>query len=160
MIAAATKGHSIISKLICFITGEPASHFVLIFNRHVAQINFLGGHITDAGSFFEKNKIIKSVDFNLGMEKSNEMLELLFNEFEEKSPAYDFWATFYTGYRSILYRIFKIKFPRTNKWGRINKSNCVNLIEMLPREITKFPLEIDPESRTPMQILEILENAR
>lgn len=160
MIAAATKGNSIISKIICLITGEPASHFVIIFGKHVAQINFLGGQVVDSGSFLANNKIIKTFDFKLSEEKSDEMLDLVFWKFLSETPKYDFWATFYTGYRAMLYRFFKIKFPRTNKWGRINKSNCVNLVEVFPREVTKFPLEIEPESRTPMQIIEILENSK
>lgn len=128
------------SRLIRFLTRSDCSHFVIVFSQTkkdrglVVQSNFFGVGLSWFKDFSEKNKIVHSLEYDLGLEKEDAIFERILDQHFGKK--YDWGAFFYMGYRLLLKLFLGLPMPTTNLWAKKEKFECIELSETLGEEIT------------------------
>jgi hypothetical protein len=130
-----TKSGAPLSLLIRWGLKQDCSHFVVEFEKLglVFHSNLLGVHIQWANHFLESATIVHSLTFPMGIEEESTLFSSM-AELTEGSP-YDFTAFAYFMWRGLLWRIFKVPFPKKNPWAEKGDFLCTEIAEILPLSI-------------------------
>lgn len=157
-----SRGHNIVSDMICSLTGEPSSHFsVLLYENSVPlilQSNFLGVDFQSYKMFCEKESIVATIDKPMSQTEEDLIFDSIVNGLVGES--YDFGALAYVGWRVALNRVFSIPIPNKNRWSSTNKAICVNLASSLPDQaVPESVKSLDLSMVTPWELYHLLGGA-
>lgn len=144
---ACTKNHSILSKLIRELTGEPASHCILIIdNKMVFHTNLIGPHPEWLASFLETNEVVDHATFELSLEQEEQIWTNVIQSGRKRK--YDISALFSTGLKLILKKI-GIDVDVSNMQSNV-KDHCVEWMKVLS-PVVEVPNNL--EAWTPYQLV-------
>lgn len=130
MRVIATKNNSIMSRLIRWVTSQPASHFAIVFDeKFVFHSNLLGAHPEFFTSFKKRNEIVESEVFFLTLEQEESVYQSIIKTFDGKG--YDFGAFLFAGIYRLANKLFNVEIPYRNKWNGKNKFLCTEIVEAL-----------------------------
>jgi len=125
-----------ISRFISWGLGEPVSHTAFVFDdKFVIHSSLFGVELAWLNTFKKKSDILFDLDYDLPLEKEEEVWTSLIDHFDQNS--YDFGAFAYFIWRGILKKFFKVPFPPTNKWGSSKEFLCTEVIDILPDWLVK-----------------------
>lgn len=147
-----TKNHLPLSKFIRWGLNEPVSHMAVVFDdKIVFHSNFKGIHIEWFETFKKSNEIVYEVNFNLTLDKEEEIYQDIITKNDGKG--YDYAALLYLVYKGLMHKMFKTPLPTDNKWASKNKFFCIELLSLFKQ------IEIDTniEVSTPYQVYKLLK---
>lgn len=143
-----TRGNSILSKFICWLSGDPVSHMAIVFDdKLVFHSNLLGVHITWYNTFLKKSQVVLFLEYTLTLEKEEEVYSAIINNFDGKS--YDYGALLFFFWRGCLYKFFNIPLPSRNLWGDRDRFLCDELVQVLPE---RFRVQGQVDLLTPYHV--------
>ena len=113
-----TRSSSILSRIICKMTGEPVSHCAVSGGDYVMHSNLYGVHIEPLAKFLGSTTIVFSIDLPADPDK---MIRLIRSE--EHKP-YDYGGLLYCGLR-LLFPIL----PKKNLWQTTGMYMCTEWVQ-------------------------------
>lgn len=144
-----TKSNLPLSKIIRWGLEEPVSHFAVVFDdKIVFHSNLAGVQIDWFNNFKTKCEIVYSLDYNLGLEKEEQIYQSILDKNVGKS--YDFPGFLYFIWRGFLNKVFSKPFPEKNKWAKDGEFICTGLAAELPKGL--LPEIQDTEMVSPYQL--------
>ena len=120
------------SWLIRWVFDEPVSHCAVEFdNGVVLHSDFTGVHIESAQVFRKRNQIVHTLypSTRECKYKTKTIFRELLEQYTGKS--YDYRAFVYLGLRGLLYKLFRIPYPRHNLWARNDYFLCTEFLTTL-----------------------------
>jgi hypothetical protein len=114
-------------------TGQPCSHFAILFSDDlIFQSNLLGTGVEFAPDFFKNQTVIHEIEIPLDDAVETKVRRQALAEFSGKG--YDYGAFIFDIWRMILHRIFGMKIGTKNLWGQNDKFLCVGLAKCLDQD--------------------------
>lgn len=128
---------------IKFIKNIPSHTSVLIGNI-VYESSFEGIRATTFDSWIAHNIVVNKLPLNEVNQLHMDRIIALFGK------KYDYAGLFYFAYRIILLKLLRLPLPKKNKWHRINKYFCTEVLSIFT--------EKDYQMKSPVQIMEGMQN--
>lgn len=120
---ATTRSNLIMSRVIRAVTGEKASHCVLIIDDlWVVHSNFYGVHAEYIGDFLDVNELVDRVSYPASPERVMDTLS------KYKRSGYDYGAMIYLGLALAARRLFPRFVPKQNLWQTTGMFMCTEFI--------------------------------
>lgn len=116
------------------------SHTSVLIGDVVYESTFEGVRATLFSSWVTRNNIVSKLPIG---EVNKSRMEAIVDIFGKK---YDYAGLFYFAYRIILFKIFKCALPKKNKWHKMNKYFCTEVISIFTGK--------DYQMMAPVQIME------
>ena len=124
----------ILSRLIRWMTGEPVSHFAMVFDdKLVVHSNLFGVHLEWYKSFKSHHEIVLRLNKDMSLEEEESIYQSILDAYD--GYGYDFSGLLFFGYRLILKMFLGTPMPIKNEWGSDRKFLCTELFVKLPPSI-------------------------
>lgn len=154
-----TKSTKPLSIFIRFLTGNDCSHFSFVLYENsvgpiVFEANLLGTHPTFLQTSMKSHTVVHEKEVPRSQEIEDRVMDLIISTYDGKD--YDFLGALYLGYRSFLYRWFKIPIPDINKWSKDGTYFCDVLYQILI--IAGLPPIKDIKMKTPHDVWMIVKD--
>lgn len=154
-----TKSNKLLSIFIRWGLNTDCSHFAIVFNSPAGGLlfesNLLGTHPKFYKNYKKHVTIVHEIDLNIDIETENLIWDKVVDEYDGKP--YDYPAFIYFIFRAVLKKLFKIPFPKKNKWGRNDMFICDELYEIPYKNKISPDLKIDLAITPPHEVYEILQ---
>jgi len=122
------KADLIGSKLIRWATGQCCSHVAIVSDTFETVYHSYGKGMErqTTKEFYKKYTIMHTISVYLSAKEENELLEHL--AIHTENVGYDYTAFLYFAWRVFLNKIFKIQYPKVNKWENKEKFLCTEAL--------------------------------
>jgi hypothetical protein len=125
-----TKSDLIGSRLICWCTNTPSSHFAIVLDSRLVFQSTLskGVHLSWLHNFLYINTIVHRIDLKATPVQEEAIYQRMIDL--EDRP-YDYPALIYMGYRYLLYKVMRTPLPVKNRLGSPRADICIELAKVL-----------------------------
>lgn len=113
-----TKSESILSEVICKITGESVSHCAVVSGDYVMHSNLYGVHIDLLSKFLASTTVVFSIDMPADADKMIRLIK------SEKHKSYDYGGLLYCGLRLMFPAL-----PKKNLWQTTGMYMCTEWVQ-------------------------------
>lgn len=116
-----------LSKLIRWITGEPASHFAMVFDdRLVISASILGVDLRWWSNFRWENRIVSClVPKDLSLDSEEEHYQNMIADVEDEG--YDYRGLLYMLLVGVSHKILGTRVPKNNPWRTPGRVWCTGI---------------------------------
>ena len=155
-----TKSLKPLSILIRLITGEPISHFAIVFNSPGGGLMFESNLLDTHPKFYrtaEKHMtVVDEIEIKLPLEQEDQAWDHCIDRFDDRG--YDFWGAIYLGLMVLRERIFGDPRPLYNKWATEHRLFC-DEVWAICSDIPGLP-QIDVRSgmKTPGEVIKVIKD--
>jgi hypothetical protein len=126
-----TKSSSPLSVLIRWGLREPFSHFAVVFDeKFVMHSNLYGINLAWLRTFLKHSEIMAEIPVPISLDHEEILYRNLLDSYDGRH--YDYGAFLFFMWRGFLNRIFKIPFPRKNRFGNKEAFLCTEVALLLP----------------------------
>lgn len=123
----------------------------------VTHSNLLGVGLDWYPSFSSKSSILYQLEYDVGLEKEEEVYQSMLNAYCGKS--YDFGAFLYFSWRAFLLKFFNKPLPRSYQYDDEDEFLCTEWVLQLPEWILKNKNDLLGRLITPYGLYKALERA-
>jgi len=153
-----TKSNLVLSNIIRWGLETDCSHFALVFNSPAGGLmfesNLMGTHPKFFRNAQKSFEIVHLIELNLPIEIEDRIWDRIVDKYDSRD--YDYPGFFYFAWRGLLKKVFKIPFPKKNKWAKDNAFLCDEVYKCLIEENIVPDLNIDLAITPPHEIYEKL----
>lgn len=129
-----------LSVLIRAVTGEPCSHFLVVFESAAKGLVFESNLIGTHPRFWQsdQNKITIVHEKNLSLSAVAE--DLIWDRVVQKYDGrpYDYVGALYLGFWKLAKRLFRVELPEKNLWASPERYFCSEIYEIF-KDVPGFP---------------------
>jgi len=159
MLLIWTKNSSLISKFIRWISGEPASHFAVVFDsKLVFHSNLAGVGLAWFPTFTQSQTIVATIKLDLELETEESFYHGILNAYSGK--AYDFGALIYFLIKGLQWKFASKPLPTQNMWADSDAYLCTEIAKCLPLSTINVKLPEHLDMVTPWQLYQIISLGR
>lgn len=155
MVICFSKSKMPLSKLIRWLSGDPVSHVIIVFDEKFAiHSNLYGVHLDWFNSLEKHVDIVYKLEYKLSLKREEEVYRSLLDNFDGRS--YDWPAFFYLLWRGLLWKFLKKPLPSKNPWNEKDGYLCTEIAGCLPKWLTGLETT-DYSLVTPYKLYEMLK---
>ena len=153
-----TKSKLPLSKLIRWLSGDPVSHVVIVFDDEFAiHSNLYGVQLNWYHTMLKHMTVVYTIDYKLSLKKEEEIYRSMLDNFDGRN--YDWPAFMYLLWRGLLWKFFKKPLPIKSLWSDQDGYLCTEIAGKLPKWLTGLETN-DYSLVTPMKLYTMLESAK